>query len=139
MHMMTALSDHFHDDFVVQIEAPAPAPLLLIERLIPAANLVNKIAQQHAMKLQFAAGHTQAVIQLCGRGKKAAMLILAEHKPSDTMRCIEALPLDNGDTLRVVTNYTHLGTMAVATECSAQALAHRRRAAQAAEKRHRQQ
>ena len=59
---------------------------------------------------------TEAVIQLRDKGKKAGVLILAEHKPSDTKHCIAALPLDKLDAHRVVTNYTHLGAIAVATE-----------------------
>ena len=69
-----------HDDFFVPIEAPAP--LLLIETLVAAAHIVNKIAQQNAIKLQLAAGNTEAVIQLRGKGKNAAMLTIAEHRPS---------------------------------------------------------
>ena len=107
---------------------------MLIHKLITAADLVNIIAQQHAMQLQFAAGKTEAVIQLRGRGKQAALNFLADHRPSASKHFIAALPLASGDMLRVGTCYTNLGTIEVATDCNAQDLAHRRAAAQAAEK-----
>ena len=86
------------------------------------------------MKCQFAAGKTEAVIQLRGRGKKATLSIFAALKPSDNNNGIAALPLASGDLLRLATCYTHLGTIAVPTDCSAQDLAHCRASAQAAEK-----
>ena len=107
---------------------------MLIHKLTIAADLVTKVAPQHAMKLQFAAGKTEAVIQFRGRGKQAALNFLAAHKPPDTKNCIAALPLASGDHLRIVTRFTHLGTIAVASDSSAQDLARRRATAQAAEK-----
>ena len=86
------------------------------------------------MKLQLAVGKTEAVIQLHGRGKQAALNFLADHKPLGTKNCIAPLPFASGGSLRVVTCYTHLGTIQVTSDCSAQDLAHRRAAAQAAEK-----
>ena len=62
------------------------------------------------MTLQFATGKTEAVLQLRGRGKQAALNFLADHKPLDTKHFIAALPLASGDSLRVATSYTHLGT-----------------------------
>ena len=122
----------FHDDFFVPFEASTPA--LLIHKLTAAADLVASIAEQHAMKLQLAAGNTEAVIQLRGKGKKAALAYLAAHKTCCNNNCIAALPLASGDLLRVVTCYTHVGTISVASDNSAQYLAHRRASAQTAEK-----
>ena len=68
----------FHYACFVSIEASSPA--LLMHKLTVAADCVARDAQQHAMELQFVAGKTEAVTELRGRGKKACMLILAEHK-----------------------------------------------------------
>ena len=46
------------------------------------------------------------------------------------------MPLASADHLRVVTCYTHLGTIAVASDSNAQDLAHRRASAPTAEKAH---
>ena len=74
------------------------------------------------------------VIQLRGRGKKASLAFRAARKPSDNNNCMASLPLASGDLLRLATCYSHLGTIAVPTESSAQDLAHCRASAQAAEK-----
>ena len=68
------------------------------------------------------------------RAIRLLLLILADHKPLDTKHCVAALTLASGDTLRVVTSYTHLGTIVATTDCSAQDLAHRRATTQAEEK-----
>ena len=122
----------FHDDFFVHIAADSPT--LLLHNLVRVADIVHDVAQQRAMKLQFAEGETEAVLHLRGRGEKAAIEALAARKPSDVKDCIAALPLAWGEHLRVVTNYTNVGTIAAMNDSAAQDLAHRTNAAQAAEK-----
>ena len=55
------------------IPLAAASPQQLLVDLIRAADIVQNNAQQHAMKLQFAQGKTEAVVQIRGRGKKKAI------------------------------------------------------------------
>ena len=129
---VSILPPAFRDDCVIQVAAETPQKLL--DDLIKAADIVQCIAQQHAMKLQFAQGKTEAVIQLRGRGTKKATKFLADHTPSDEKSCIAALPFACGQHLRIVSSYIHLGTIATMTANLAQDVAQRKNAAAAAEK-----
>ena len=86
----------FHDP----LAAATPQQLLL--DLITAADIVQNIAQQHAMKLQFAQGKTEAVVHIRGKGKKKALAFLADNTPGAESSCIAALPLACGQSLRIV-------------------------------------
>ena len=52
----------FHDDFFIPLAAATPQQLLL--DLITAADIVQNVAQQHAMKLQFEQGKTEDVVHV---------------------------------------------------------------------------
>ena len=122
----------FHDDFFIPLAAATAQQLLL--NLITAADIVQNVAQQHAMKLQFEQGKTEAVVHIRGKGKKEALAFLADNMPGEESSCIARLPLACGQCLRIVPSYLHLGTMATMSPNSAQDLAHRKNAAAAAEK-----
>ena len=86
------------------------------------------------MKVQFVAGKTEVVLQLRGRGKKAANANLAAHKPPAKKQCVAQLPLDGGECVRVVTCCAQVGASAAVADNGAQDLAHRRSVAQSAGK-----
>ena len=69
--LFTIVPPAFHDDVFIPLAAASPQQLLV--DLIRAADIVQNNAQQHAMKLQFAQGKTEAVVQIRGRGKKKAI------------------------------------------------------------------
>ena len=72
---------------------------------------------------------------LCaGKGQTYCQSNSCNIQPTPSNQCIAHLPLEGGDTLRIVTNYTHLGTIATIAERSSKHAARRHAAAQTTDK-----
>ena len=72
--LFTIVPPAFHDDVFIPLAATSPQQLLV--DLIRAADIVQNNAQQHAMKLQFAQGKTEAVVKIRGRGQKKTIVFV---------------------------------------------------------------
>ena len=123
---VTMMPPTFVDDLVVPVEAQDCETL--VANLAATADLVDRIATQFALEVNFAAGKTEAVMVLAGKAKQAVQSLLQPWEGNEPGEWY-ALPTLGGRRLRVVNAYKHLGLLAAATRSEEQEIAARARAA----------
>ena len=99
-----ALIFAYIDDFAVPIEAECPNRLLDV--LLATADVIDLLAAEFGMEVNFSPGKTEALVVLRGQGFAAAQTRLcfdSEH--------VGHLQRSRGGALRVVLSYRHLGVL----------------------------
>ena len=94
---------YFNDEFIV---CTAASPHELVGRLKQVANLVLHTTARHGLVANFRPGKTEALVRFRGLGT-----IAARHALFDSVDAAGSpvLDLDQGQQLRIVRHYTHLG------------------------------
>jgi hypothetical protein len=103
---------HYVDDTAVPVVATVATDIL--ERLACVARIYRSICRRHGLGMNFAAGKSEAIVVLAGRGAIAASSLLGALPVSDGGDMQLPVPvLDCGDgiMLRIVPSYKHLGGM----------------------------
>ena len=95
------------DDLFIPLSDPDPD--VLIDRVMFAAQILDRVATAFGFTIQYGPGNAEACIILCGHGKALAQRILQSYEQGER---IPHLPIDGTKTLRVVGGYRHLGALA---------------------------
>ena len=96
----------FMDDLCIPMSDDCPVKML--ERTMEVARVLGNAAAESGFTIQYGPGKTEAIVALRGKGKKAAMAMLARHTEGVLLARIPLLPIFPDKKLRIVRSYKHL-------------------------------
>ena len=113
-------------------DGEAADPRLIAPRLRQIAEIVVEAARRNGFRVNFRCGKTEGLVALYGEGAAEAWPLLEELAPVPELEqdgslaaAVPVIPLRNGERLRVVQQYKHLGVLLAATGAMDRELARR--------------